>query len=286
MRLKIFGLLMILSSVAFAKINAIVSVVPQKSFVEAIGGDLVNVSVMVAPGSSPHSYEPKPSQMKNINDAQIYFAIGVEFENAWLNRFASQNKKMKIIDSAKNIKKIEMTEHDHGHKEEKSHHDHKHTGLDPHVWTSPANIKVIAKNIFDSLVAIDGANRVAYEANFQKFIAKIDATDKQIKEILKGTKKGTKFMVFHPAWGYFAHQYNLEQLAIEVEGKEPKPKELAHIMAEAKEEKVRAIFTQPEFSDKSAQIIANNLKIKVIKASPLNPDWSANLINMAKAVAK
>lgn len=93
-------------------------------------------------------------------------------------------------------------------------------------------------------------------------------------------------MVFHPAWGYFAHQYNLEQLAIEVEGKEPKPKELAHIMAEAKEEKVRAIFTQPEFSDKSAQIIANNLKIKVIKASPLNPDWSANLINMAKAVAK
>ena len=96
MRLKIFGLLMILSSVAFAKINAIVSVVPQKSFVEAIGGDLVNVSVMVAPGSSPHSYEPKPSQMKNINDAQIYFAIGVEFENAWLNRFASQNKKRKI----------------------------------------------------------------------------------------------------------------------------------------------------------------------------------------------
>ena len=284
MRFKILAILMILSSIALAKVNTVVSVVPQKSFVEAIGGDLVNVSVMVTPGSSPHSYEPKPSQMKNINDAQIYFSIGVEFENAWLHRFASQNKKMKIIDSAKNIKKIEMKDRDH--KEEKSHNGHNHEGLDPHIWTSPENIKMIAKNILDSLVAVDGKNRVVYERNYKNFVVQINETDKQIKTILKNIKHGTKFMVFHPAWGYFAHQYGLEQLAIEVEGKEPKPRELSHIMAEAKNEKVRAIFTQPEFSDKSAQIIANNLKIKVIKVSPLNADWSANLINMARAISQ
>ena len=279
----IFGLLFV-SSFAFAKVNVVVSVVPQKSFVEAIGGENVKVDVMVAPGSSPHSYEPKPSQMKNINNAQIYFTIGVEFENAWLNRFASQNKNMKIVDSSKNVKRIIMKEH--SHKEEKVQSGHKHTGLDPHIWTNPMNIKIIGKNILDSLVALDSPNRQAYETNYKKFVANVDATDKQIKEILKNTKRGTKFMVFHPAWGYFANQYGLEQLSIEVEGKEPKPKELARIFKEAKEENVKAIFAQPEFSDKSAQIIANTLNIKVIKESPLNSDWSNSLIGMAQAISK
>lgn len=283
MKTRILLSLLVLSQFAFAKINAVVSIVPQKSFVQAIGGDLVNTEVMVAPGSSPHSYEPKPSQMKAISEANLYFAIGVEFEEAWMKRFANQNKNIKIIDSAKNIKKIAMKEHNHH--EEKAHSGHKHSGLDPHVWTSPANIKIIAKNILDALIANDVANKITYETNYKNFISKIDETDKQIKEVLKNTKKGAKFMVFHPAWGYFAHQYGLTQMAIEVEGKEPKPKELAMILEEAKEEKVKAIFTQPEFSDKSAKLIADELKIKVIKISPLNPDWSTNFINMSKAIA-
>lgn len=283
MKTRILLSLLVFAQLAFAKINAIVSIVPQKSFVEAIGGDLINLEVMVAPGSSPHSYEPKPSQMKAIAQANLYFTIGVEFESAWMKRFSDQNKNMKIIDSTKNIKKIAMKEHNHH--EEKAHAGDKHSGLDPHIWTSPANIKIIAKNILDALIANDATHKITYETNYKNLISKIDETDKQIKEVLKNTKKGAKFMVFHPAWGYFAHQYGLAQMAIEVEGKEPKPKELAMILEEAKEEKVKAIFTQPEFSDKSANLIANELKIKVIKTSPLNPDWSTNFINMAKAIA-
>lgn len=281
--LKIVIALCCVSSFVFSKINTVVSVVPQKSFVEAIGGEFVNVEVMVAAGSSPHSYEPKPSQMKAIGEAALYFTIGVEFEGAWMKKFANQNNAMKIVDSSVGIKKIAMKEHEN--KEEKVHNDHKHTGLDPHVWTSPENIKVLAKNILDTLIAHDSVNQAAYMNNYTAFLAKIDATDAKIKELLKDVKQGSKFMVFHPAWGYFAHQYGLEQVTIEVAGKEPKPKVLARVLEEAKEEGVKAIFTQPEFSDKSAKQIANELKINVIKASNLSPNWDESFIALAAAIA-
>ncbi|MEW6552067.1 MAG: zinc ABC transporter substrate-binding protein [Campylobacterota bacterium] len=286
-RLLLSAILIIAPSL-YAKINTIVSIVPQKSFVEAIGGDLVNVSVMVLPGNSPHAYEPKPSQMKELNDAKLYFAIGVEFEDAWLKRFANQNTKMQIIDTTKGIEKIAMAEHHHeedGHKHKHDEHEHEIESKDPHVWTSPSNVRVIAKNTLDALVNIDATNKATYEANYHAFMQKINNIDNSIKDILRNTPKGSKFMVFHPAFGYFANEYNLTQIAVEVEGKEPKPSALAELIQEAKEENIKAIFTQPEFSDKSAKIIADELKIKVIKVSPLNPKWDENLINLAKAIS-
>ena len=107
----------------------------------------------------------------------------------------------------------------------------------------------------------------------------------QIKQILSGITDERKFMVFHPSWGYFAKAYDLEQIAVEVEGKEPKPKELIHLLKEAKEEQVKAIFTQPEFSDAVANVIAKELQIPVVKISPLAPNWSENLINIANTIA-
>uniref|UniRef100_UPI004047F84D metal ABC transporter solute-binding protein, Zn/Mn family n=1 Tax=Aliarcobacter sp. TaxID=2321116 RepID=UPI004047F84D len=158
-------------------------------------------------------------------------------------------------------------------------------GKDPHAWTSPSNVKIMAKNIYDTLVESDPNNKAYFERNYSKFIEEINQTDEQIKNILSVLPKDSKFMVFHPSWGYFAKEYNLTQLAIEVEGKEPKPKVLQKIIDEAKEQNVKAIFTQTEFSDKSAKAIANELKIKVLKETPLAKDWSENLIKMANAIA-
>lgn len=288
-KIAVFGFVLFATSLQ-AKVNTIVSIVPQKSFVEAIGGDLVNVSVMVLPGSSPHSYEPKPSQMKELNSAEIYFAMGVEFENVWLNKFKNQNKNLKIIDTTKGIEKIDMIEHHHHDEEHKDHHhdhdDEDEDGKDPHIWTSLENIKQIAKNIVDALIEADQVNQAKYQANYEVFIQKVISVDKEIRDILQNTPKNSKFMVFHPAFGYFAKEYGLVQIAVEVEGKEPKPSSLAKLMDEAKEQNIRAIFTQPEFSDKSANIIAKELKIDVIKVSPLNPKWDENLINLAKSIAK
>jgi len=298
-----------LSTFAYAQVNAIVSVLPQKTFVEAIGGDKVNVSLMVKPGNSPHSYEPKPSQMKDISKADIYFAMGVEFEDAWLDKFKNQNKNMEIVHLDEGIVKIKMAahshdedhkgehnehkehghhDHDEDHKDHEKHADHdehKHEGFDPHVWTSPSNVKIIAQNIYNELIAHDKANASYYKANYEKFLTYIKDTDKQIKTILLDIETGSKFMVFHPAWGYFAKDYGLTQLAIEAGGKNPKPKQVMHLIEEAKEEGVKAVFTAPEFSEKVANQIAKEVGVPVIKVSPLNPKWSQNLQNLAKAIA-
>ena len=276
---------LLISSFLFAKTTVAVSVLPQESITKAIGGDKINVLLMVKPGSSPHSYEPKPAQMIALSNAKLYLSIGVEFEEAWLPKFKAQNPGMKIVDSSRGIKRIKMAAHHHEEVHHDSKHHDEHEGKDPHVWTSPANIKIIAANTLQALIKADPDNKIYYEANYRKLLQKIAATDRQIRLILKNTPKGSKFMVFHPAWGYFAQSYGLVQVPIEVEGKEPKPSALGKLIKEAKDQNIRAIFTQPEFSDKSARLIASQLHISVIKASPLAADWSANLIGLARAIA-
>lgn len=290
--MKYLLILSVLTSFVFAKINIAVSIIPQKTFVEKIGGDKVNVIAIVKPGDSPHTYEPKPSDMKEISKAVIYFPIKINFENTWLEKFANQNKNMKFVEMTNGISFITMKKHKHNKKKHKQKHSDSHKKKntskikpDPHTWISPLNVKIMAKNIFYSLVKIDPANKSYYKENYQNFLKEITITDNKIREILFSVENNSKFMVFHPAWGYFARDYGLLQLKVEAEGKEPKPKELIEIIKQAKKENIKAIFTQKEFSTKSAQTIADSLNIKVLTESPLAENWSENLIRMANAIA-
>ena len=279
---KLF-LILLLTPLTFASTDVVVSIVPQKVFVEKIGGDKVDVTVMVEAGSSPHTYTPKPSQMKKLSQAKLYLGIGVEFEEVWLGKFANQNKDLLVFNTSLNIQKQTMEGEEHEQCKNLHHHDHDE--LDPHVWVDPQNIKVIAKNIFDALVVVDANNTDYYKQNYESYLKELDTLDEEIKEILKETPKNSTFMVFHPSWGYFAKRYELTQLPVEVEGKAPKMKALVQIIKKAKKERVHAIFTQPEFSDKASQNIARNLKIPVVKASPLAENWAENLKRLAKAIA-
>ncbi len=276
---RIIPIFIVLTTFILANINIVVSIVPEATFVKAIGKDKVDVTVMVLPGSSPHTYEPKPSQMKAVAKAQLYFAIGVEFEKTWLPRFKDLNPNMKIIDLSEGIDKMPMAAHHH----EAEHHEE--SGLDPHIWTAPENVARIAQHIFEALASADPQNRAYYKANLDAFLAKVKETDSHIRNLLASLPKGTAFMVFHPSWGYFAKGYGLRQLPIEIEGKSPKPRELIGVIKAAQKAHVRAIFTQPEFSDASTKIIAKELHIPVIKVSPLAADWSENLVRIAKAIA-
>lgn len=278
---KVLTLLLLLSTLNYAKLDVLVSIAPQKYFIEKIAGEHVNVAVMVEYGSSPHEYQPKPSQMKEVSKATLYFAMGVEFENVWLPKFQNQNKELKIIDTAANVNKHTAHHNCSG----KHDHDHKHLSIDPHVWVDPINVKVIATNIYKTLMLHDSKNGKEYTKNHKKFLEELDTLHAELQEILKETPKWSYFMVFHPSWGYFAKRYQLIQLPVEVDGKEPKMRDLIAVIDYAKKLNVQAIFTQPEFSEKASKTIAKDLNIEVIQASPLSEDWAENLKYLARSIA-
>jgi len=287
------------------KLTVSVSILPQKYLVERIGGELVNVNVMVGPGESPHSYEPKASQMTALSDSAAYFSIGVEFEDAWMDRIASANPEMEIIDLTQGINQIpsvgehsheedadheEHTDDDHEHDEEEGeegHHDEtEHADeMDPHIWTSPANGAVMAGIIADTLVTLDPDNAETYRENLDGFLSDIAQLQQDITTALEDLDT-RKFIVFHPAWGYFAQEFDLEQIPIEVAGNEPSAAELAGLITEAKEENITVIFAQPEFSTRSADYIASEIGGKVVLISPLAENWLDNLNNVAQTFSE
>jgi zinc transport system substrate-binding protein len=268
-----------------------VSIVPQKYFVEKIGGELIQVSVMVKPGASPATYEPKPNQMVALSKAKIYYAVGVPFEDVWLKKIAAANPQMLLVHTEKGVEKRPLKAHYHREGNQRTPEkgrqgpgDAHQVIKDPHIWLSPPLVKVQAQNILDALLRVDPGNGAIYTRNFRKFIVELDALDAQIRAIFAGKGKGLAFMVFHPAWGYFARTYGLEQIAVEMEGKEPKPADLRHLISHARERGIKVIFVQPEFSTKSAEAIAKAIGGKVVLANPLALDWANNLKEIASKI--
>ncbi len=250
------------------QINVTVSILPEKYFVERIGGDHVKVNVMVGPGDSPHTYEPKTKQMASLSQSAIYFTIGVEFESAWMDRMKGANPTMKVVDLSANLEKIPMTAGIKGEEQKGE--------PDPHVWTSPENVKVMSKTIYDTLVSVDPTHQADYQANLNAFIKDIDQLENDIRTNLKGISSN-KFIVFHPGWGYFARDFGLEQISIEIGGSEPSAQELSIIIDEAKANHIKVVFGAPEFSTKTAEYIAQEVNGKVLLIDNLAEDWLDNL---------
>ena len=260
-------------------IGVTVSILPEKYFVERIGGSLVSVNVMVGPGADPHTYEPKPAQMAALSNASIFFRIGVEYENAWLDRISSTNPKMKIVNLADGIQKLPMPAHQDAQGAASG------EGLDPHIWTSPTLVKSLAERIYSELSAIDPTNASVYKANLGSFQKDIDALDLEIRSSFNNLPNH-RIMVFHPAWAYFARDYNLEQIPIEIGGTEPSASELAKLIDTAKADNIRVIFAQPEFSTQIAKYIAKEIGGEVILISDLAENWLENLRQVAQAIKK
>jgi len=279
----LFTISFISPAIAEKPLEVTVSILPQKYFVEKIGGDGVEVSVMVLPGSNPATYEPKPRQMVNLTQSRIYFAIGVPFETVWLEKFAHANPGMKIVHTQAGIKKIPMKgKHDqHGNGDHGS--TAVHSGLrDPHIWLSPPLVLLQARNILDALLKADPTHKDAYEANYREFIVEVMDLDLKIIGLFADGGPDKRFMVYHPAWGYFARAYGLEQISVEMEGKEPSPKELQQLIRNAKKDGITVIFVQPQFSTKSADTVARAIGGRVIFADPLALDWKRNLFQVAR----
>ena len=267
-----------------------VTILPQKYFVEKIVKDKFNINVMVAPGSSPHNFEPKPSSMKALFSSKIYFMIDEPSEKAWIDKFKTNAKNTLFVDTTKGVEKIAMIEHSHhedaeDEDEHHSHHNHGDDGLDPHIWLDPISVKAQAKTIFETMVKIDEKNSNFYKENYEEFIKELDLLDNEIKEILK-PYKDIAFMVFHPSWGYFSKRYEIEQISIEIEGKEPKPNDMIKLIEEAKLHNIKIVFVSPQFSQKNAKTISKSIGANVVSIDPLSDDWHNNMLLVAKEIAK
>jgi len=169
----------------------------------------------------------------------------------------------------------------HGHDHE---HDHGEENLDPHIWLSPQRVKIQAQNIYQGLVQLDPANQAEYKQNLEQFIAEIDQLDQEIRKNLAPIQN-RQFIVFHPAWGYFAKDYDLEQIPIEVGGQEPSAAELAELVKKTQTEGIKVIFAQYQFSARTAETIAREIDGEVKFIDPLAANWSENLLQVSQTFA-
>jgi zinc transport system substrate-binding protein len=289
-----------------SRLDITVSIPPQRYFVEKIGGDRIKVNVMVEGASDPHTYEPRPQQLQALSEAEAYVKVGMGLEEAWLDEFKAVNPALKFIDSSAGITPLQSKAHDHAHAhgsdDEEPGHDHAHDApethdhdpesktaaalvADPHVWLSPKLAKIQAQNIYEGLAQIDPSQVEQYKANLNQFLQEIDQLDQQIRQTLAPIQQ-RQFIVFHPAWAYFARDYDLEQIPIEVEGQEPSAQELAAVIKTAQKEGIQVIFAQPQLSPKSAETIAKEIKGRVVLIDDLAPNWSENLRQVSATFAQ
>jgi len=253
-----------------------VSVMPQAYFVQKIAGDLVEVQAMVGTGDDPHTYEPTTEQMRNLTNAQLYFSIGVEFEAAWLPRFTAANPNLKIVDSAEGVVCLPAAPNTSGEEAGEP---------DPHIWLSPSRVKQISANMAAALAELDPDNATIYEQNLAAWLQEIDQVDVDIRLALSGISRNV-FLSVHPSWGYFADEYGLEMLAVEQEGQEPGPEDLAKIIEQARAHLVTYVFTQKGVNQKLAQTIAEQLGgAQIVELDPLAQNWSENMRYVAAQLA-
>ncbi|MCB2183094.1 MAG: zinc ABC transporter substrate-binding protein [Desulfobulbaceae bacterium] len=262
-----------------AQVPVFVSILPQAFFVEQVGGKRVAVDVLVQPGQSPATYGPTPKQMTKLAQSSVFFRIGVAFENVLIPKIQNSMPHLNIVDTRKGIRLERQSE---VHDDDGHHHENE---LDPHIWLDPLLVKKQAAIIYNTLVQIDPEGEPDYKANFLSFSQALDDLNARLKKQLAPVK-GKSFFVFHPAFGYFARAYGLQQIAVETGGKKPSGRHLAQLIESARRQGVHVLFVQPQFSQKSAQIIARAIDGTVVAIDPLARDYFANMEKMAQAVER
>jgi zinc transport system substrate-binding protein len=251
------------------KIGVAVTILPQAEFVESVGGDKVEVIVMVPSGASPHTYEPTPSQMIALSKAEIYAKVGsgIDFELTWMDELIAQNEDILVVDCSQGIELQQMTVADE---------DEPAGSMDPHIWLSPPNAIIMVQDITEGLIQIDPDSSAYYRQNRDAYIQQLELLDSDIRQGLSAVTNRV-FMVFHPAFGYFASEYDLTMLAIEEEGKEPTPAGLQHLIEQAKEYNIKVIFAEPQYNRQSAEVIADEIGGRVVLIDPLARNYIDNL---------
>lgn len=262
-----------------------VTIVPQAYLVERIGGDRIEVDVMVPPGQAEETYEPTPQQMTRLAGAHVYFSIGVQFEEALLPKIERNLPRLRIVDASAGIKKREIEEHSHDHGEDHGHeHSHDHGMADPHIWLDPVLMIQQAEIVARVLSETFPDASETFTARLGEVKAELESLNAELAALLE-PHKGKSVFVFHPSYGYFCDRYGLVQVPVESAGKEPTSREFVELVKRAKAEQVRTLFIQPQFSSGAARNLAQEIGAEVETVDHLAYDYADNLRGFARKIA-
>ncbi len=264
------------SNIAPGKLSIITTLFPQYDFAKAIGGDKVEVTLLLPPGVEAHAYEPKPSDISKINNAAIFVYTG-EFMEPWAHDIIeSADKKVKVVNASVGVEMMkEENEHEHEHEEEADYeetghhedeHGHHHGGVDPHIWLDFDNAKIMAQNITKALVEVDPQNADYYQNNLQAYQKKLAELDSTYKNTLSACK--TKSIIYggHYAFGYLAKRYGLEYVSAQgfSPDSEPTAKDMIALTEQIKKDNISYIFYEELTSPKIAETLANETSAKLL----------------------
>ena len=261
-------------------LHVTVSILPQIEIVSRVSGDAATVSSILRPGDSPTSFDLTPRKLAQVTTSDVVFTIGVPADRLMESKLAEIAPDLRVVNMASGVEKRRL---ETGSGVEDAHHHH-HGTLDPHVWLDPIRVVTMAEKTRDTLCGVAPDRCLDFTANLLEYETDLRAADERIAAILKPFE-GRAVCVFHPAYGYFLERYGLRQVSVEVEGKEPTPRRLSDLIRRLQAGGTRAIFVQPQFSDRSARTIAETLGARVIPLDPLASDHLVNLERMAQHIA-
>jgi len=262
-----------------------VSIPPFAYFVEAVAGDDFKVNVMLPPGADHHIWEPLPAQINALAGSEAFIINGqLGFEQAWMGRFREINPDMKILDLSANIDLIELSGTDE-EDDKGGHEGHHHGGPDPHYWMSPLSAYVIAEDVKNFLTELNPVSAQKYEAGLKSLQEKIALVDSTLREGLSEAGSAT-FMIYHPALEYMAHDYGLEQISFEDEGKSPSPARMKELIDIARDKGISVIFIQAEYDLRNAESLADETGARLVVINPMNRDWPAAVLEVAKSIGQ
>ena len=251
-------------------VTVTVTISPYKYFVDQIAKGKVDVNVMVSNGNNPETYEPYAQQMMELSKSALYLKVGsIGFEQTWMKKLQDNAPDMKVIDTSVGIKPAKTPG----------------GNIDPHVWMSCSNARIIASNILKALCELEPKNKAFFEKNYQSLLSIIDKRDSTIKESFqKDPDLVRKFVIYHPILTYFARDYQLEQLAIEEEGREPSAAQLKSLIERARKEKIKYCLIQAEFANRNTNTFIKESQTKPMNINPLQGEWSWAMQEAAAAV--
>ena len=258
---------------AQSKPTVAVTIAPQAGFVREVAGDLVNIVTMMPPGANHETFSPPPQDMEKLSTAALYLAMGLPPERAGLlPKLAEMNRDMRIVDVQMEVARIYPARY------------FAPNDQDPHIWLSPKRAIEMVRLTAQELSRIDPPNSGTYAANAERYIARIQAADQEIQASFK-TLWNRMFIVYHPAFGYFAEDYNLTMVALEEEGKEADPRRFREVIDMAKEKGIKVIFYQEDIDGRQSRTFAEELGGQAEKVSPMATDYVENLLRMARTFA-